>query len=481
MNNNKKGALSLTFIALLVIVEGIERAQFPPSFLFGTSTSSYQIEGAVSEGNRGPSNWDIFTHLPGKVKDGSNGDIADNHYHLYEEDVNLMHSLGVNSYRFSISWSRILPRGRFGEVNQVGVAFYNNLIDSLLLRRIQPFVTLNHFDIPQELETRYGAWLSPKIQKDFAYFAEVCFEEFGDRVKFWSTFNEPNLMLKFGYLNGNHPPGRCSEPFGNCSFGDSSTEPYIAAHNIILSHARAVGIYKNIYQEKQGGSVGIVIMTRWYEPLRNITVDISAAQRALSFEMAWFLDPLLHGDYPIEMRRVLGSRLPTFTDEEKIKLRNGMDFIGVNHYTSLYVKDCMFSPCELDKFSGNALVFATSQRNGVPIGASTGMPTMFVVPHGYSQRSDGVSLNDLLNDTNRVEFLKSYLSSVATAVRQGADVRGYFIWSLMDNFEWTLGYSVGFGLYHVDSKTQVRTPKLSAKWYEQFLSGGLETDLKSSA
>ncbi|XP_020248605.1 probable inactive beta-glucosidase 14 isoform X3 [Asparagus officinalis] len=198
-----------------------------------------------------------------KVKDGNNGDIADNHYHLYEEDVNLMHSLGVNSYRFSISWSRILPRGRFGEINQVGVAFYNNLVDSLLLRRIQPFVTLNHFDIPQELETRYGAWLSPKIQKDFAYFAEVCFEEFGDRVKFWSTFNEPNLMLKFGYLNGKHPPGRCSEPFGNCSFRDSSTEPYIAAHNIILSHARAVGIYKNIYQIKMSICCMLFIDTKW--------------------------------------------------------------------------------------------------------------------------------------------------------------------------------------------------------------------------
>ncbi|XP_020247658.1 beta-glucosidase 18-like isoform X2 [Asparagus officinalis] len=415
-------------------------------FVFGSNGSDSRvshdpIEGAVSDGNRGPSNWDIFTQLPGKIKDNSNGDIADNHYNLYEEDIELMHSLGVNSYRFSISWSRILPRGQFGEINQVGIAFYNNLIDSLLLKGIQPFVTLNHFDIPQELEERYRAWLSPEIQQDFAYFAKVCFDEFGDRVKYWTTFNEPNLMVIHGYLNGEKPPGRCSEPFGNCSLGDSSTEPYIAAHNVILSHATVVAIYKNNYQAKQGGSIGIVIMTAWYEPLRNITVDILAAQRALSFGTAWFLDPIFYGDYPTEMRQILASRLPTFTAEEKVKLRNQVDFIGINHYSSHYVKDCIFSPCDLDDLSGNALVFTTSLRNGVPIGAPTGMPTMYVVPYGmekiiiyvmqrynntpmyvtengYGQpRNNGESLNDLINDTKRVEFLKNYLSFVATAIR----------------------------------------------------------------
>lgn len=485
-------------------VEGIERAQFPSDFLFGTSASCYQVEGATSEGNRGPSNWDVFTRLPGKIADGSNGDIADNHYHLYKEDVNLMNSLGANAYRFSISWSRVLPRGRFGEVNQAGIAFYNNLIDLLLLKGVQPFVTLNHFDIPQELEERYGAWLSPQIQQDFTHFAEVCFKAFGDRVKYWTTINEPNHVLRFGYLSGRYPPGRCSRPFGNCSSGDSASEPYIAGHNVILAHTAVVDIYKNIYQAKQGGYIGIVVMTKWYEPVRNITDDIMAAQRALSFQIGWFLDPIMYGDYPLEMRQILGSRLPKFTAEEKTKLQNQLDFIGINHYTSIYVKDCIFSPCPLDTDDGHALVFTTSQRNGAPIGDPTGIPSMFVVPdgiekaimyvmqrynntpiyvteNGYGQKKSNVaSASELINDTKRIEFLEAYLSSVASALRQGANVRGYFVWSLMDSFEWVFGYSIAFGLYHVDFETQMRTPKLSAKWYKKFLSGeGIDSELKS--
>jgi len=207
-----------------------------------------QIEGAYLEGNRGLSNWDVFAHKPGTIEDGSNGDTADDHYHRYMEDIELMHSLGVNSYRFSIAWTRILPRGRFGHVNPDGVAFYNELIDALLQKGIQPFVTISHYDIPQELETRYGGWLSPEIRKDFGYFAEACFMMFGDRVKFWITFNQPNLFLKFAYMDGWYPPGRCSTPFGNCAFGNSSIEPYIAGHNMILSHANAVSVYRKKYQ-----------------------------------------------------------------------------------------------------------------------------------------------------------------------------------------------------------------------------------------
>ncbi|KAJ6836468.1 putative inactive beta-glucosidase 14 [Iris pallida] len=296
-------------------------------------------------------------------------------------------------------------------------------------------------------------------------------------------------------MSGKFPPGYCSEPFGNCAFGDSANEPYIAAHNLLLSHSAAVAIYKKDYQVKQGGSIGIVLMMKWYEPLRNIPVDIAAAERAFLFDVAWFLDPLFFGDYPLEMRDILGTRLPTFSPEERRKLQNRLDFIGINHYTSCYSQDCVFSQCKIDTSSGNALVFTTGERNGIPIGAPSGMDNMYVVPHGmektviyimqrynntpmyitengYSIKANGsVSLKDMLNDKERIDYHQSYLTSLLNAIRQGADVRGYFAWSLMDNFEWLHGYTLKFGLYHVDLKTQKRTPKQSAKWYKKFLSG----------
>ncbi|XP_064935219.1 beta-glucosidase 18-like [Musa acuminata AAA Group] len=494
MGINKKTLAITLFFQLLSSVACFSRSDFTSTFLFGTATSSYQIEGAYLEGNKSLSNWDVFTHLPGKIKDGRTGDIADDHYHRYMEDISLMHSLGVNSYRFSMSWSRILPRGRFGDVNPVGIKFYNRIIDSLLVKGIQPFVTLNHFDVPQELEDRYGSWLSPQIREDFGHLAEVCFKEFGDRVKFWTTFNEPNLFVKFSYAFGKYPPGRCSEPYANCTTGDSEVEPYIAAHNIILSHATAVDIYRKNYQVKQGGSIGIVITSKWYEPLTNSTADYLATQRALSFEGPWILDPILLGDYPSEMHEVLGSRLPIFTYEEKKLLLNKLDFIGINHYSTNYVMDCMLSSCDLDGYMRDALIATTGYKDGVLIGEPTALPTYYAVPYGiekmvryimerynnvpmyitengYAQGSSGAFTKELINDTERIKFMHSYLTFLSAAISQGADVRGYFSWSLLDNFEWAFGYTVRFGLFHVDYKTQRRTPKLSAKWYKKFLSG----------
>ncbi|KAH7691087.1 Beta-glucosidase protein [Dioscorea alata] len=406
-------------------------------------------------------------------------------------DIELMYALGVNSYRFSISWSRVLPRGSFGGVNLVGIKFYNTLIDALLIKGIQPFVTLSHFDCPQELEERFGAWLSPKMRQEFSFYAELCFREFGDRVKHWVAFNEPNLMLRFAYTIGGYPPDRCSKPFGNCSSGDSMTEPFIAAHNIILSHALAANIYKTNYQIKQKGLIGIVMAVTWFEPLRDIIQDYLASQRALSFDIAWFLDPLVHGDYPSDMQQMLGLRLPMFSSKEKRLLKNSLDFIGVNHYSSLYAMDCKSSSCNMDDFdANNALIYKTGERNGVPIGPPTAMPKSYVVPsgmekavmyvaqrynntpmyiteNGYAQHD--ASLEILLNDVDRVKYLRGYLNSLRNAMRKGADVRGYFVWSLIDNFEWAFGYTLRFGLYHVDFKTQERTPKRSAEWYKEFL------------
>lgn len=482
--------VSFVLLCLLVGCHGVDRSQFPPSFLFGTTTSSFQIEGAYLTGNKSLSNWDVYTHIPGKVEDGSNADVADDHYHLFMEDVESMEDLGVNSYRFSISWSRVLPQGRYGETNPDGINFYNNLIDALLQKGIEPFVTLNHYEHPQVLEDRYGSWLSSEIQLDFAHFAEVCFEAFGDRVKYWATINEPNMFTYYAYFEGTYPPGHCSYPVGNCSTGDSFMEPYIATHNVVLSHAAAVEIYRNKYQAKQGGMIGIVISAPYYVPLTNTPADKLAAERALAFQIAWFLDPIMYGDYPPEMHQIIGSRLPVFSAEERKKLSTKLDFIGINQYTAAYAKDCMFSPCTSAYSLGESMVYVTGEKDGTLIGDRTAVSYFYVVPsalemavmyvkerynntpmfiteNGYAQSNAPIA--DSLNDTKRVEYFKSYLSALVNAMRKGADVRGYFIWSLLDNFEWLDGYTIRFGLYHVDFDTLKRTPRQSAKWYKNFL------------
>ncbi|KAK1684117.1 hypothetical protein QYE76_044965 [Lolium multiflorum] len=488
-------AVLLASLAILApSARGLNRGEFPTGFLFGAATSAYQVEGAYLEDGKGLSNWDVFTHThSGDIDDGRNGDVADDHYHRYMEDVEIMHNLGVNSYRFSISWARILPRGKLGGINSAGIAFYDHLIDALLQKGIEPFVTLHHFDLPYELETRYGSWLGAGIREEFDHYADVCFQAFGDRVKFWTTFNEPNLFTKFAYMLGAYPPKRCSPPFGNCHSGNSQQEPYIAAHNILMSHAAAVDNYKKNYQAKQGGLIGIVISMKFYEPLTNSTEDIVAAQRALSFEIHWFLDPIFFGEYPKEMREMLSSNLPEFTPAEKMLLQNRVDFIGVNHYTAIYAKDCISSPCELNTYEGNALVFATGEKDGVRIGKPTALGgfydvpegmeqvikyvnqryenvTIYVTENGYSEYNNN-NMEDMTNDTGRVNYLEGYLSCISSAIRGGAKVRGYFVWSLMDNFEWRFGFTVRFGLYHVDFVTQQRTPKKSAKWYRDFLTG----------
>ncbi|XP_039016436.1 beta-glucosidase 18-like [Hibiscus syriacus] len=472
---------------------------FPSNFLFGTASSSYQFEGAFLSDGKGLNNWDAFTHKPGNILDGSNGDIAVDHYHRYQEDLDLMQRIGVNSYRFSISWARILPKGRFGSVNKAGIMHYNKLINTLLLRGIQPFVSLTHYDIPQELENRYGAWLSPQVQEDFKYYADICFKYFGDRVKYWSTFNEPNVAVIRGYRTGVYPPSRCSSSFGNCTDGDSEKEPLIAAHNIILSHADAVDIYRTKYQKQQGGSIGIVMNAIWYEPISEFLENKQAAERAQAFYMNWFLDPIIMGKYPEVMQEILGSNLPAFSNHEQEKLkRTGLDFIGINHYTSFYVRDCMFSVCEQGPGTGSSktegFALRTATKNGVSIGKPTALDWLYVHPQGMekmiayikdrynnipmfitengfceSDKSEKGLTEESLNDANRVEYLSGYLDAVAEALRKGADIRGYFLWSLLDNFEWTLGYTIRFGIHHVDYTTLKRTPRTSALWYQQFI------------
>ncbi|KAH0986718.1 hypothetical protein GBA52_013895 [Prunus armeniaca] len=434
--------------------------------------SSQMASCAYLEDGKSLSNWDVFCHTPGTIESNENGDVADDHYHRYLEDIELMHSLGMNSYRFSISWARILPDGMLGKTNPSGITFYNKLIDHLLLKGIEPFVTVHHNDMPQVLDQRDGGWLSPLLREEFAHFASICFKSFGDRVKYWITFNEPNLMIEFAYIRGWYPPARCSTPFGNCSSGNSDTEPLIAMHNILIAHATAVDTYRRVFWPKQHGFIGIV------------------ANAHMMF------DPLVHGDYPSEMRECPGLELPRFSHNEKQLLRGSIDFIGFNHYSTLYVKDCIHSACPLGgDHAIKGFLNTTGYRDGVPIGEPTGMPRFFVVPRGMEKMLDylkqrynnkpmfitenGYSLptpQTELQDWNRIKFHKSYMASVARAIRNGADVRGYFIWSLMDNFEWLSGYTTRFGLYYVDRKTLHRTPKLSAGWFASFLRNSSHND-----
>ncbi|KAJ7563890.1 hypothetical protein O6H91_03G129100 [Diphasiastrum complanatum] len=264
----------------------IHRCQFPQHFVFGTATSAYQVEGAVKEGGRGRSVWDTFSYTPGKIADGSNGDIAVDQYHRYQEDVNLIAGMGFDAYRFSIAWPRIIPDGLTKEANKEGIAYYNRLINSLISQGIEPYATLYHWDLPQALQDSFGGWISRDIVKHFVAYAEVCFAAFGDRVKNWITLNEPHQFSVNGYGTGNHAPGRCSQrsisPAGN-----SSTEPYLAAHHALLAHAGAVSVYRKNFQAKQGGRIGMACDCQWAEPLTSSLEDKAAAQRRLEFQLSW--------------------------------------------------------------------------------------------------------------------------------------------------------------------------------------------------
>ncbi|KAI3732466.1 hypothetical protein L1987_63671 [Smallanthus sonchifolius] len=311
------------------VVDEYNRDDFPPDFVFGSGTSAYQVEGAVLEDGRTFSIWDTFAHSG--HYNGANGDVACNGYHKYKEDIQLMADTGLEAFRFSISWSRLIPYGR-GPVNLKGLQYYNDFIDKLISHGIQPHITLHHVDLPQILEDEYGGWISRKSVKDYIAYADVCFREFGDRVLHWTTFNEANVFALGGYDMGFSPPGRCSYPFGaiNCTKGDSTSEPYIVAHHLLLAHASTA---------MQHGFVGINLFAYWYEPYTNTIEDVKATQRAHEFYVGWFLNPLVNGDYPELMKKNAGDRIPNFTKTESTRIKGSFDFLGINHYSTLSVKD----------------------------------------------------------------------------------------------------------------------------------------------
>ncbi|KAE9600235.1 hypothetical protein Lal_00045859 [Lupinus albus] len=470
---------------------GLSREAFPKGFLFGTATSAYQVEGMASKEGRGPSIWDDFIKRnPGVIANNGTAEVSVDQYHRYKEDIDIMSSFNFDAYRFSISWSRIFPNGT-GEVNWKGVEYYNKLIDSLLQRGIIPYANLYHYDLPLALELRYNGLLSRKVVKDFADYAEFCFKTFGDRVKNWMTFNEPRVVSALGYDNGLFAPGRCSKEYGNCTVGNSGTEPYTVTHNLILSHAAAVQRYRHKYQEKQKGRIGILLDFVWYENLTRSKADNYAAQRARDFHLGWFMDPLVYGKYPRTIEEIVGNRLPKFTEKEVKLVKGSFDFIGINQYTTYYMYDPHQSKPKVPGYQQDWNAGFAYAKNGKPVGPRAysywlynvpwgmyksltyikeryGNPTVILSENGMDYAGN-VTFSEALHDTKRINYYKGYLSQLKKAVDDGTNVVGYFAWSLLDNFEWRSGYTSRFGIVYVDFKTLKRYPKLSAYWFKQLL------------
>ncbi|CAN8314502.1 unnamed protein product [Cochlearia groenlandica] len=454
------------------------RSDFPDGFVFGSGVSAYQWEGAFDEDGRKPSVWDTFVHS----RNLANGDIACDGYHKYKEDVQLMVETGLDAFRFSISWSRLLPYGRGGPVNPKGLLFYKNLIQELVSHGIEPHVTLYHYDHPQYLEDEYGGWLNPRIIKDFTAYADVCFIEFGNHVKHWTTINEANIFTIGGYDGGGTPPGRCS----TCLSGNSSTEPYIVAHNLLLAHASASRLYKQKYKHIQGGYVGFSIFAIGFTPATNSKDDELAIQRFKDFLFGWMLGPLVYGDYPDEMKRIVGSRLPVFSKEESEQVKGSSDFVGIIHYLAATIANMEAKPSLPGDSSffadmgvsltyyGNFSAFEYAVAPWALEGSleyvkqSYGNPPVYILENGKPMKQD-LELQE--KDTPRIEFIHAYIGGVLKAVRNGSDTRGFMVWSFMDVYELLSGYEFSFGLYSVNfsDPNLKRSPKQSAYWYAAFL------------
>ena len=454
--------------------------------MWGTATAAYQVEGAWNIGGKGENIWDNFTHTGGNIDDDSTGDVACDSYNKYPEDIQLMKNMGLNTYRFSISWARILPEGT-GEANPEGIKFYNNVLDALEEAGIEPAVSLYHWDLPQALQDQ-GGWLNETVADWFEEYATVCFREFGERVKFWITLNEPAVTAYNGHGSGEHAPG----------LKGPGTYTYIAAHNQILAHARAVQAYNTFFREEQNGKIGITLSVGWKEP-ENSTDEghRNASETAMMFDMGWYTEPILGtGKYPTVMRDNVdrksteqgyqSSRLPTFTPEESVMILNSSDFLGVNMYTSqlVYPKDETVPKEEASKNYDDD-VFQYQD----PDWYASGSVWLKVTPWGMRRcvkwvkdhygdipiyiTENGVSDNlGNIDDLHRIYVYKHYINQLLkSVVEDKVNVKGYYAWSLLDNFEWARGYTEKFGLHSVDmtDPDRARTPKRSSVFYSQIV------------
>ena len=433
-------------------------ALFPAGFLWGAATSAYQIEGSPLADGAGPSIWHRFVHTPGLTASGDTGDIACDHYHKYLEDVALMREIGLNAYRLSISWSRIFPAG-VGAVNPRGLAFYDRLIDALLEEDVQPLVTLYHWDLPAALDDR-GGWLNRDIAGWFAEYATAVFRAFDDRVPMWATINEPWVVVDGGYMHGLLAPGH-----------RNLFEAPIVSHNVLRAHAAAVQAYRAVGQNR----VGLVVNLEPKYPASDSPEDLAALRRADAYMNRQYLDPIFRGGYPDEMREIFGKAWPDFPPTDFAVIREPIDFLGINYYLRGVTRnDPSAQPVRASNVKQPQHVYTETgweayapalTRALLWVRERYGDIPLYITENGAAFCDPPSPIDGRVDDPLRVWYYREHLRAALFALRQGVDLRGYFAWSLLDNFEWSLGYAKRFGLVHVDYHTLRRTLKSSARFY----------------
>lgn len=424
---------------------------FPVDFVWGAGTAAYQIEGAWNEDGKGESIWDRFAHSPGATRDGDTGDVACDHYRRYLEDIGLMRRLGLKAYRFSISWPRVLPAGR-GPANLKGLDFYDALVDALLEAGIEPYATLYHWDLPQALQDE-GGWGKREIGGAFADYAALAARRLGDRVRRWTTVNEPWVIAFMGHRTGEHAPGL--------------RDPRLAlqaAHHVLLAHALAA---QAIRAAEPGAEVGIVLNLWPVDPASDSPEDRAAAAALWQRDAAWFLDPLLRAHYPPETWAAHGINAPAVAPGDLALIAQRLDFLGINMYSRHVVGTAgIVSNLPGAEYTemGWEVSPASLRRLLVDLNRDYRLPPLYIAENGAAF-ADEVSPDGHVHDPRRIHYLREHFAAARQAMDEGVDLRGYFVWSLMDNFEWAHGYSKRFGLIHVDFATQKRTVKDSGEWY----------------
>jgi beta-glucosidase len=439
---------------------------FPKGFLWGSATAAYQVEGAVAGDGRGPSIWDTFANTPGKVNGNATGDVADDHYHRYKEDVALMKALGVKAYRFSIAWPRVFPQGG-GAPNPRGLDFYNRLVDELKANGIEPFATLYHWDLPQALQDRVGGWESPETSKAFADYAGYVAARLTDRVRHIFTINEFGAFVELGYRIGIHAPGLKlpAKRFNQ------------TRHSGVLGHGLAVQAIRT--HAKAGTRVGIAENMTICVPVIETPEHIAAAERATREVNAQYMTVMMEGKYTDAYLAAAGADAPVFTPEELKTIASPIDFVGINIYTPMYVRaassplgfETVPHPASFPHMASPWLFVGPEALYWGPRHAAKiwKVKELYITENGCSS-SDIPAKDGVVYDTDRVMYLRNYLMHLQRATAEGIPVRGYFLWSLMDNFEWADGYTNRFGIHYVDYSTQKRTPKLSAHFYREVIS-----------
>ena len=441
------------------------RPGFPAGFLWGTATASYQVEGAAAEDGRTPSIWDTFSHTPGKVANNATGDVATDHYHRYKEDVQLMKALGVRVYRFSIAWPRVFPEGT-GQPNPKGLDFYNRLVDELLANKIEPYATLYHWDLPQTLQDRVGGWESRDTSKAFADYAGYVAERLTDRVKHIFTINEFGAFVELGYRVGIHAPGLKLPPG---RFNQTR-------HHAVLGHGLAVQAIRA--KARKGTKVGLAENMTVCVPVVETAEHIAAAERATREVNAPYMTVIQEGHYTEAYLKTAGADAPRFTPEDLKIIASPLDFVGLNIYTPMYVRADPSSngfagvphPASFPHMASPWLFIGPEALYWGPRHTARiwKVPEIYITENGCSS-SDVPAKDGRVYDTDRVMYLRNYLMQLQRAASEGVPVRGYFLWSLTDNFEWADGYTNRFGLHYVDYATQKRTPKLSAEFYREVI------------